>query len=133
MMRGMAERRRIIDTDRAPGAVGPYSQAVASGALLFVSGQIPLDPETGQVVGADVGTQARQVLENLKAVIQAGGMGLQDVVKCSCFLQNMEHFAEFNAVYAEYFPHSPPARECIQVARLPRDALVEVSAICVRP
>jgi 2-iminobutanoate/2-iminopropanoate deaminase len=126
----MNTKKKIITTDLAPKAVGPYSQAVQSGAFLFVSGQIPLDPETGQLVGTDIETQSLRALENLKTVIEAAGRELSDVVKCTCFLQDLEHFGEFNEVYARFFPSSPPARECVQVSRLPRDALVEISAIC---
>lgn len=122
-------KKDTIKTNAAPAAVGPYSQAIKMGNLLFVSGQIPLN-EQGKIVGDDVTTQTKQVLENLKAIINAAGMTLSDVVKCSCFLKNMSDFATFNVVYAEYFGSILPARECVEVARLPKDALVEVSAIC---
>jgi 2-iminobutanoate/2-iminopropanoate deaminase len=121
--------KTVIKTAQAPQAVGPYSQAVRAGGFLYVSGQIPLDPATGQIVDGDIRAQARKVLENIRAVVEAAGLSLAQVVKCTCFLKDMEHFAQFNAVYAEYFGEDPPARECVQVARLPRDALVEVSAI----
>ena len=122
--------REIIATEKAPKAVGPYSQAVRFANLLFVSGQIPLDPKSGEIVGGDIEVQAKQVLENLKAVIEAGGMGLENVLKCTCFLQNMEHFARFNSVYSTYFANVLPARETVEVSRLPKDVLVEISAIC---
>ena len=122
--------REIIATEKAPKAVGPYSQAVRFANLLFVSGQIPLDPKSGEIVGGDIEVQAKQVLENLKAVIEAGGMGLENVLKCTCFLQNMEHFARFNSVYNSYFANVLPARETVEVSRLPKDVLVEISAIC---
>lgn len=122
--------RETISTEAAPKAVGPYAQAVRYGDLLFVSGQVPLDPQTGAMVEMDILVQARRVMENLKAVIEAAGMSLKNVVKCTCFLKNMGHFAPFNTVYAEYFGEILPARETVEVARLPRDALVEVSAIC---
>ena len=122
--------KKIISTDRAPAAIGPYSQAVQFGNLLFVSGQIALDPKTGELVAGDIETQTRQVLENIKAIIEGAGLTLQNVLKCSCFLNNMENFVKFNSVYDSYFKASLPARETVEVARLPKDVLVEVSAIC---
>ena len=122
--------RETVSTENAPAAIGPYSQAVRYGNLLLVSGQIPLDPETGEIVAGGIEVQAKRVLENLKAIVEAGGMELRHVLKCSCFLQNMDHFAAFNSVYHGYFKDVLPARETIQVSRLPRDVLVEVSAIC---
>ena len=122
--------REIIATEKAPKAVGPYSQAVRFANLVFVSGQIPMDPKSGEIVGGDIEIQAKQVLENLKAVIEASGMGLENVLKCTCFLQNMEHFARFNSVYNSYFANVLPARETVEVSRLPKDVLVEISAIC---
>ena len=124
--------KKIISTDKAPAAIGPYSQAIQFGDLLFVSGQIALDPQTGDIVAGDIGEQTKQVLENVKAIIGAAGMTLQNVLKCSCFLNNMENFAKFNSVYDSYFKESLPARETVEVARLPKDVLVEVSAICGR-
>jgi 2-iminobutanoate/2-iminopropanoate deaminase len=122
--------REIIATEKAPKAVGPYSQAIRFANLVFVSGQIPMDPKSGEIVGGDIEIQAKQVLENLKAVIEASGMGLENVLKCTCFLQNMEHFARFNSVYNSYFANVLPARETVEVSRLPKDVLVEISAIC---
>jgi 2-iminobutanoate/2-iminopropanoate deaminase len=122
--------KKIIATDKAPAAVGPYSQAVQYGDLLFVSGQIALDPKSGEIVGGDIETQSRQVLENLKAIVESTGMTLNNVLKCSCFLSDMENFASFNTVYNSYFGDSLPARETVEVGRLPKDVLVEVSAIC---
>jgi 2-iminobutanoate/2-iminopropanoate deaminase len=122
--------RRQIHSDRAPKAVGPYAPGVLCGDTLYVSGQIPLDPGSNSLVPVDIRAQTRRVLENLKAVIEAAGFSLADTVKCTCFLKDLEHFADFNAVYAEYFGNILPARETVQVERLPRDALVEVSAIC---
>jgi len=122
--------KKIISTDNAPAAIGPYSQAVGYGDLLFVSGQIAIDPETGNLVQGNIETQTRQVLENLNAIIEAAGMTMNNVLKCSCFLKNMEDFARFNSVYESYFEKSAPARETVEVARLPKDVLVEVSAIC---
>ena len=122
--------KKIIATDHAPAAIGPYSQATQYGNLLFVSGQIPIDPKTGDLVEGDIEVQAKQVLENLQAIITAAGMSLQNVVKCSCFLKDMEDFVKFNAVYNSYFAESLPARETVEVGRLPKDARVEISAIC---
>jgi 2-iminobutanoate/2-iminopropanoate deaminase len=122
--------REIIGTERAPKAVGPYSQAIKFANLLFVSGQIPLDPHSGEIVGGDIEVQTKQVLENLQAIVAASGMGLDDVLKCTCFLKDMEHFARFNSVYATYFGDVLPARETVEVSRLPKDVLVEISAIC---
>jgi 2-iminobutanoate/2-iminopropanoate deaminase len=122
--------REIIATEKAPKAVGPYSQAIKFANLLFVSGQIPLDPHSGEIVGGDIEVQTKQVLENLKAIVVDSGMGLEDVLKCTCFLKDMEHFARFNSVYATYFGDVLPARETVEVSRLPKDVLVEISAIC---
>ena len=122
--------KKIIATDHAPAAIGPYSQATQYGNLLFVSGQIPIDPKTGDLVEGDIEVQAKQVLENLQAIIKEAGMSLQNVVKCSCFLKDMEDFVKFNAVYNSYFAESLPARETVEVGRLPKDARVEISAIC---
>ncbi len=122
--------KEIIGTERAPKAVGPYSQAIKFANLLFVSGQIPLDPHSGEIVGGDIEVQTKQVLENLQAIVVASGMGLDDVLKCTCFLKDMEHFARFNSVYATYFGDVLPARETVEVSRLPKDVLVEISAIC---
>ena len=117
-----------IHTNRAPAAVGPYSQAVVSGELCFTSGQIALSPETGEIVGADITTQTRQVMENLCAVLAAAGASPETVVKTTCYLADIADFAAFNAVYAEYFP-GKPARSCVAVKDLPRGALVEVEAV----
>jgi 2-iminobutanoate/2-iminopropanoate deaminase len=122
--------KKIISTDNAPAAIGPYSQAIRYGNLLFVSGQIALNPGTGQLVEGDIEVQTKQVMENLQAIIKEAGMTLQNVLKCSCFLKDMEDFAEFNAVYNSYLAESLPARETVEVAILPKDVRVEVSAIC---
>ena len=122
--------KKIISTDNAPAAIGPYSQAVQYGDFLFVSGQIAIDPQTGDLVEGDIEVQAKQVLENIKAIIEASGRRMENVVKCTCFLNNMEDFARFNSIYESYFGGSAPARETVEVSRLPKDVLVEVSAIC---
>jgi 2-iminobutanoate/2-iminopropanoate deaminase len=119
-----------ILTKNAPEAIGPYSQAIKAGNFLFVSGQIPLDPKTGALVAGGVKEQTKQVLENLQAIIMAAGISLDRVVKCSCFLKSLNDFADFNSIYNEYFAKILPARECVEVSRLPRDVLVEISAIC---
>jgi 2-iminobutanoate/2-iminopropanoate deaminase len=122
--------KQIISTDKAPAAIGPYSQAIQFSGLLFVSGQIAIDPKSGEFVEGGIETQTEQVLENLKAIIEEAGMTLKNVLKCSCFLKNMDDFVTFNSIYDRYFGDNPPARETIEVARLPKDAMVEVSAIC---
>ena len=122
--------KKIISTDKAPEAIGPYSQAIQFSGLLFVSGQIGIDRKTGEFVEGGIEAHTEQVLENLKAIIEEAGMTLKDVLKCSCFLKTMEDFVPFNGVYDRYFGANPPARETVEVARLPKDALVEVSAIC---
>jgi 2-iminobutanoate/2-iminopropanoate deaminase len=122
--------KKKIATDKAPQAIGPYSQGIQLANLLFVSGQIPLDPKTGNLVQGDIEAQTRQVMENLKAIVATAGLTLSDALKATCFLKNMGDFAKFNGIYAGYFGDSPPARETVEVARLPRDVLVEVSLIC---
>ncbi|MBP3695753.1 MAG: RidA family protein [Thermoguttaceae bacterium] len=119
-----------IATEKAPKAIGPYSQAVTVNGVLYSSGQIPLDPETGLVVGTDIETQTRRVMENISAVLEEAGIGFKNVVKTTCFLKDLSDFAAFNAVYAEYFV-SLPARSCVEVSALPRDVLVEVEIIAV--
>jgi 2-iminobutanoate/2-iminopropanoate deaminase len=121
-----------IRTTAAPAAIGPYSQAIAEGQLLFTSGQLPIDPATGELRNSDIATAARQVLTNLRAVLVAGGANLTTVVKTTVFLKDMRDFQAFNAVYAEFFKEPFPARSCIQVAGLPKDSLVEIEAVAVR-
>ncbi|MGB3790305.1 MAG: RidA family protein [Phormidesmis sp.] len=125
--------RKIIQTDRAPAPVGPYNQGiVASGSLLFVAGQIPLDAKTGELVGSSVAEQTEQVLQNLAAVVEAAGSDLSQVVKTSVFLKDMNDFAAMNKVYAQHFgDENAPARACVEVARLPKDVLVEIECIAV--
>ena len=125
----MAEIRKIA-TEKAPKAIGPYSQAVTVNGVLYSSGQIPLDPETGLVAGTDIEVQTRRVMENISAVLEEAGIGFENVVKTTCFLKDLSDFAAFNAVYAEYFV-SLPARSCVEVSALPRDVLVEVEIIAV--
>ncbi len=123
--------REIVSTEKAPGAIGPYSQAVKTGGLIFCSGQIPIDPETGEFVSDDVAEQTEQVLKNLSAVLEAGGTDLGDVVKTTVFLADMNDFAAMNEVYGSYFNDNKPARATVQAARLPRDAKVEIECIAV--
>jgi 2-iminobutanoate/2-iminopropanoate deaminase len=125
--------REAIATEGAPQAIGPYSQAVRAGAFLFLSGQIPLDPGSGQLVGPDVVAQTHQVIRNLAAVLEAAGATLDDVVRTTIFVVNLEDFAAVNQVYGEYFSAPAPARATVQVARLPRDARIEIDAIAVLP
>jgi len=125
-------KRDIISTERAPAAIGPYSQAVRIGNLLFTSGQIPLRPD-GTLEEGGIEAQTEQVLRNLQAVLEAGGSGLGYVVKCTCFLKNMGHFSAMNGVYGRFFGDAPPARSAVEVARLPRDALIEIEAVALVP
>ena len=122
--------KTIIQTTNAPAAVGPYSQAVKVGNMLYLSGQIPLRPD-GNLETGDIKAQATQVLKNLKAVLEAGGSSLHHVVKCTCFLSDMNNFNAFNEVYAAFFTTDYPARSTFQVARLPRDMLIEVEDIAI--
>lgn len=124
--------RERIATTAAPAAIGPYNQAIVSGNLVFASGQIALDPASGQLVEGDVQAQTRRALENLRAVLQAAGSSLDHVTKTTVFLTSMANFAAMNDVYAQYFTGEPPARSTVAVAELPRNALVEVEAIAVR-
>ena len=123
--------REIIATDQAPGAVGPYSQAVRVGDFVFTAGQIPLDPATGQMVEGGIDAQARQALTNVSAVLEAAGTSLAKVVKTTVFLQDMGHFKAMNDVYGGYFGDQPPARSTVEVAQLPLGALVEIEAIAL--
>ena len=123
--------KEIISTENAPGAIGPYSQAVKAGNMIFCSGQIPIDPVTGEFVSEDVAEQTEQVLKNLSAVLEAAGSNLNNVVKTTVFLLDMGDFAKMNEVYARYFSANKPARATVQAARLPRDARVEIECIAL--
>jgi len=123
--------KQIIATDRAPRAIGPYSQAVRAGNLVFASGQIPIDPATGEFVAGGIAEQTDQVLRNLTSVFAAAGVELNQIVKTTVFLADMEDFAAMNEVYGRFFGAQPPARATVQAARLPRDARVEIEAIAV--
>ncbi len=129
----MSHHKELVSTKKAPAAIGPYSQAVIAGSLVFCSGQIPLNPETGELVGSSISEQTRQVIKNLQAVLEAAGCSLDDVVKTTVFLKDMNHFAAMNEVYAEFFGNNPPARAAVEVARLPKDVLVEIEAVASRP
>ncbi|MBR0206727.1 MAG: RidA family protein [Clostridia bacterium] len=118
-----------IETTNAPGAIGPYSQGMRAGKLVFTSGQIPLDPKTGAIVGQTIEAQSEQALKNLQAVLEAGGASLGTVVKTTCFLADMSDFAAFNGVYAKFFIGDCPARSCVAVKTLPKNVLVEVEAV----
>jgi 2-iminobutanoate/2-iminopropanoate deaminase len=121
--------KKVVSTDQAPKAIGPYSQAVISGGWAFLSGQIPLDPATGQIVDGDIAAQTVRVFENLKAVLEAAGSALDRVVKTTVYLKDMGEFARMNEVYATYFTANPPARATVEAARLPRDVRVEIDCI----
>ena len=123
--------KEIISTENAPGAIGPYSQAVRAGNIVFLSGQIPIDPQTGEFVSGGVAEQTEQVLKNLSAVLEAAGTSLNNVVKTTVFLADMNDFTAMNEVYARYFSENKPARATVQAARLPRDARVEIECIAV--
>ena len=121
--------KQVINTNQAPGAIGPYSQAIKANGFLFVSGQLPVVPATGQFAEGGVSGQTRQSLENVKAILAAAGCTLDDVVKTTVFIKDMNDFGVVNTAYAEYFTHDCPARACFEVARLPKDALVEIEVI----
>ncbi len=121
--------KKVISTDRAPKAIGPYSQAVVHNGLAYLSGQIPSDPVTGEIIAGGVAAQTERVLENIKAVLEAAGASLGSVVKTTVFLKDMGDFVKMNEVYASYFGENPPARSTVQAAKLPRDAMVEIDAI----
>ena len=121
--------KKVIHSEKAPGAVGPYSQAIVSGNLVFTSGQIGIDPGTGKIVEGGIREQARQVMANLSAVLEAAGYGLPNVIKATVFLDDIKNFADFNEVYSEYFPSEPPARSAFQVAALPLGAMVEIEML----
>ena len=124
--------KQVIHTENAPKAVGPYSQAILSGNMLFVSGQIPINPATGSVVEGGITEQTHQVLKNMEAILAEAGFTFDNVVKCTCLLADMEYFAPMNAVYAEYFSQNPPARAAFSVKGLPLGVMVEIECIAVK-
>lgn len=121
--------KKIIFTDQAPKAIGPYSQAVRAGDFLFLSGQIPLDPQTGEIVKGDIKIQTERVMENIKAVLEAAGADFTRVVRSGIFLKSLQDFAAMNEVYGRYFPQEPPARSTVEVSRLPRDVGIEIDVV----
>ena len=123
--------KKVIQTDKAPKAIGPYSQAIQAGNFLFLSGQIPLDPRTGELVKGDIGQQTKQVLENIKGVLESQKLGMEDVVKVTIFLKDIGNFSQVNEIYSTYFPTFPPARSTVEVAKLPRNAEIEIEAIAL--
>ena len=123
--------REVIATEQAPQAIGPYSQAIRAQGLIFTSGQIAIDPVTAQIIAGDVSAQTDQVLKNLYAILQASDSSLEKVLRCTVFLKNMGDFAAMNEVYGRYFKQSPPARSTVEVARLPKDVLIEIDVIAL--
>ncbi|HBI63737.1 MAG TPA: reactive intermediate/imine deaminase [Clostridiales bacterium] len=124
--------KKAISTSNAPAAIGPYSQAIETDGFLFTSGQIPINPATGEVEGTTIEEQAEQVIKNIGAILEAAGLTYANVVKTTCFLADLADFAAFNAVYAKYFPDAAPARSCFAVAGLPKGAKLEVETICIK-
>ena len=123
--------REVIATERAPQAIGPYSQAIRAQGLIFTSGQIAIDPATGQTIAGDVSAQTDRVLKNLAAILQASGSSLEKVLRCTVFLKDMGDFSAMNEVYGRYFKQAPPARSTVEVARLPKDVLIEIDVIAL--
>jgi len=123
--------RDVVSTDQAPKAIGPYSQAIRGGGLVFTSGQVALDPATQQVIAGDISAQTDRVLKNLSAVLQAAGTSLDKVLRCTVFLKNMGDFAAMNEVYGRYFSAAPPARTTVEASRLPKDVLVEIDVVAL--
>lgn len=124
--------KKIIKTDQAPAAIGAYSQAVENNGMLFISGQIPVNPATAEIISKNVAEQTKQSLENLKAILEEAGYSLTDVVKTEVFISDMNNFTEINDIYAQYFTENEPARACVEVGRLPKDVLVEIAATAVK-
>lgn len=127
----MALEKKVVQTNQAPGAIGPYSQAIKAGNMVFVSGQIAIDPQNGEVITGDVQQQTNQVLHNVAAVLKAAGCGLDNVVKTTVYIRSMADFPLINEIYQKFFVDSPPARACVEVSGLPKDVLVEIDAIAV--
>jgi len=123
--------REVIATEHAPQAIGPYSQAIRAKGLVFTSGQVAIDPATQQVISGDISAQTDRVLKNLESILQASGSGLEKVLRCTVFLKSMGDFGAMNEVYGRYFKQSPPARSTVEVARLPKDVLVEIDVIAL--
>jgi len=124
-------KKEVINTDKAPKAIGPYSQGIKAGGFIFVSGQIPIEPETGIVVTGDIDVQTERVLKNIAGVLEAAGSSLEGVVKTTVYLKDMADFPKFNECYAGFFPVNPPARATVEVSRLPKDVRIEIDAVAV--
>jgi 2-iminobutanoate/2-iminopropanoate deaminase len=124
-------KKKVIQTDKAPKAIGPYSQAIQAANLLFLSGQIPIDPKTSELIKGDIRQQTQRALENIKGLLESQELGMGDVIKVTIFLKDMGNFNQVNEVYATYFSSSPPARSTVEVAKLPRDAEIEIEAIAL--
>jgi 2-iminobutanoate/2-iminopropanoate deaminase len=124
--------KKVINTDKAPAAIGPYSQGIIADQFIFVSGQIPFDPATSKIIEGSIKDQTEQCLKNVKAILEAAGASLDDVVKCTVFLKDMNTFSEMNEKYTEFFTNNPPARAAVEVARLPLDVGVEIEAIAIK-
>jgi 2-iminobutanoate/2-iminopropanoate deaminase len=123
--------KKVIKTTKAPGAIGPYSQGIRIGDLVFTSGQIPVNPATGELVTGDIQAQTRQCLDNVEAILKEAGTSLDNAVKMTIFIKDMNQFSQINEVYGEYFPKDKPARSCVEVARLPKDVSIEIEGIAV--
>ena len=124
-------KKKVIQTEKAPKAIGPYSQAIQAGNLIFLSGQIPIDPETGELVKGEIRQQTTRVLENIKGIVESQGIKMENVIKTTVFLKDMGSFNQMNEVYATYFPSFPPARSTVEVGRLPREVEIEIEAIAL--
>lgn len=129
LRQGRITMKKAIHTDRAPKAIGPYSQAIKANGFIFVSGQIPLDPATGEIAGATIEEQTHRVLKNIQAILEAAGSSMSEVVKATVYLADLNDFSKMNAIYAQYFPEPFPARAAFQVARLPRDVKIEIEVV----
>ncbi len=133
VLAGQAARaadRIVVSTDKAPKAIGPYSQAIRYGDMLYVSGMIPIDPKTNELSKGDIEVQTTLVLDNIKAVVEAAGFSMKNVLKAEVFMKDLKDFGKYNAIYVKYFPQDPPARVTVQAAALPRDVLIEISVTC---
>lgn len=124
--------KKVISTDKAPAAIGPYSQAIEVNGMIYTSGVIPIDPATGELVGGPAANQADQALSNLKNLLEAAGTSMENVIKTVVFIKNMDDFGSINEVYGKYFPEPYPARSCVEVARLPKDVAIEIEAVAVK-
>ena len=124
--------KNVVNTEKAPQAIGPYSQAIDAGGMVYTSGVVPIDPATGEVVNGDIKVQATRVFDSMKALLEAAGSSCEDVVKTTVFIKDMNDFAALNEIYATYFTGAFPARSCVEVARLPKDVLIEMEAIAIK-